>query len=275
MDSGGVRMFPAIVRKLRLAVQIGKLLMVVHKTSTERIRVHAWESWTQWCVQNGHEPFAVRTALAEYLRWLVDPDVDGGGHSAASAYQAYWAVRSGLLASSWRDPARDPTVRSALAEIRALEAATKSTGARRLTREEIESITAVINIDGPRGLRDRALIWLGHEGSLRPGQLVALRWRHVERGLHDTEIRIIGRNTRNQRLVTLYEGEEPLAAFAAWRGVRRRGANEPVFSSIPWNDARVSTKPLSTSDVSRVVQRRAEVVGLSGVSASSIRRTID
>ena len=274
MDSGIVRKFPPIVRKLRRAVQIGKLFMAVHKTSTERIRAHAWESWTRWCVLNDYEPLGVRTALAEYLRWLVDTDGDGGGGlSTSSALQAYWAVRSGLLAASWRDPARDPTVQLALREIRALEATTKPTGARRLTREEIETIVNAIDGLGPRGLRDRALLWLGHEGALRPGQLVSLRWRHITFADHNATIRVIGRNTRAQQLVTLYEDEEPLAAMVAWRGARRRDDTEPVFTSIPWNDARVSSKQLSTSDVSRIVQRRAEVVGLSDVSASSIRRS--
>jgi hypothetical protein len=80
-------------------------------TATERARASAWQSWETWCRLNGFEPFGVRTGLAEYLLWLVDPY--GGALSAASAYQAYWAIRSSFLKAGWRNPARDPTVLAA------------------------------------------------------------------------------------------------------------------------------------------------------------------
>ena len=241
------------------------------KVSTERTREHAWQSWDSWCLLNGYEPLGARTALAEYLRWLVDPY--GGNLGASSANLAYWAVRSTLIRSGWRDPARDPAVTAALAEIRHdadLSEPKRST--RRFAREEIEQIVAAIPLDSPRGLRDRALLWLVHEGSLRAGQSTALRWRHVAFAEFEATVRVLGNSPKDTRTVTLYESEEPLAALIAWRDVRNRRKNEPVFVSIPWNDLRVSSTPLSTSDVSRIVSKRASDAGLGQANASALVR---
>ena len=241
------------------------------KVSTERTRASAWQGWESWCSLHGHEPLGARTALADYLRWLVDPY--GGNLGASSASLAYWAVRSTLLRSGWRDPARDPAVTAALAEIRRNgELAEPRRLTRRFTREEIERIVAAIPLDSPRGLRDRALLWLGHEGSLRAGRLTALRWRHVAFAEFEATVKVLGRSSKDTRIVTLYEQEEPLDALVAWRDVRNRRTNEPVFVSIPWTDRRVSSTPLSSSDVSRIVARRALDVGLGSANASALVR---
>jgi len=241
------------------------------KVSTERVRASAWQSWESWCSLHGYEPFGARTALAAYLQWLVDPY--GGNLGTASANLAYWAVRSTLLRSGWRDPARDPAVRDALAEIRLDDdLAEPRRLTRRFARDEIERIVAAIPLVSPRGLRDRALLWLGHEGSLRAGQLTALTWRHVAFDEFEASVKILGRSTKDTRIVTLYESEEPLAALVAWHNVRNRRTSEPVFVSIPWNDRRVSSMPLSTSDVSRIVTKRAQEAGLGRANASALVR---
>ena len=241
------------------------------KVSTERTREHAWRSWDSWCSLRGYEPLGARTALAEYLGWLVDPY--GGNLGASSANLAYWAVRSTLLRSGWRDPARDPAVAAARAEIRLdNEQAEPRRLARHFAREEIERIVAAIPADTPRGLRDRALLWLGHEGSLRAGQLIALRWRHVTFDDYDAHVTILGRSTKDARVVTLHEQEDPLEALKSWHDVRRRRINEPVFASIPWNDRRVSSNPLSSCDVSRIVAKRASETGLGRANASALAR---
>jgi integrase len=241
------------------------------KVSTERTREHAWQSWDSWCRLNGYEPLGARTALAEYLQWLVDPY--GGNLGASSANLAYWAVRSTLLRSGWRDPARDPAVTAALAEIRLdRELAEPRRLTRRFSREDVERIVALIPVDSPRGLRDQALLWLGHEGSLRAGQSTALRWRHVAFTEFNATVKILGNSPKDTRTVTLYESEEPLAALVAWRDVRRRRPEEPVFVSIPWSDRRVSSTPLSTSDVSRIVAKRALDAGLGKANASALVR---
>jgi len=231
-------------------------------TATERARASAWQSWETWCRLNGFEPFGVRTGLAEYLLWLVDPY--GGALSAASAYQAYWAIRSSFLKSGWRDPARDPAVLAALAEIRRNEDLKKPRQLQRhFTREEIQHLTASIDDSSVRGARDRALIWLGHEGALRPSRLTILRWRHVE---------ILSRPPKASRAITLYEDEEPLAALRAWHELRLRRPEEPVFTSIPWSDKRVSSTALSTGDIGRIVAKRSLEAGLGQANAMTLIR---
>jgi site-specific recombinase XerC len=175
--------------------------------------------------------------------------------------------------SGWRDPTRDPAVTATLAEIRLDgEFSEPRRLTRRFSREEIEQIVAAIPVDSPRGLRDRALLWLVHECSLRAGQSTALRWRHVAFAEFEATVKVLGSSPKDTRTVTLYESEEPLAALVAWRDVRNRRTNEPVFVSIPWNDRRVSSTPLSTSDVSRIVSRRALDVGLGPANASALVR---
>ncbi len=240
-------------------------------TATERARASAWQSWESWCRLNGLQPFGVRTALAEYLLWLVDPY--GGALSAASANLAYWAVRSELLKAGWRDPARDPAVLAALAEIRLDDDLKKPRRLHRhFTREEIAHLTASIDDASPRGVRDRAIVWLGYEGSLRPSRLVILRWRHVGFGEFDASIKILARSPKATKTVTLYEDEEPLAAMKAWHELRRRRDDEPVFTSIPWTDKRISSTALSTGDVGRIVAKRALEAGLGQANAMALIR---
>lgn len=240
-------------------------------TSTERVRTSAWQSWESWCRLNGYEPLGVRTSLAEYLLWLVDPY--GGDLSVASANLAYWAVRSELLKSGWRDPARDPAVLTVLAEIRQSDELKKPRRLhRRFTREEVEHLTASIDDSSPRGIRDCALIRLGHEGGLRPSQITSLRWRHVVFGEFDATVKMIGRSTRTTKTVTLYEDEEPLHVLKAWCEIRRRRSDEPVFVSIPWSENRVSSTPLSTSDISRIVAKRALDAGLGRANGMALNR---
>jgi integrase len=239
--------------------------------STEHARASAWQSWESWCQIRGYEPLGARTALAEYVGWLVDPF--GGNLGGSSANLAYWAVRSTLLRSGWRDPARDPAVREALALIRQNDQLAEPRRlTRRFVREEVEMICTAIPVDSPRGLRDRALLWLGHEGSMRAGELTALTWRNVTFDEFEAKVKVRGHSSRAVRIVTIYEQEEPLAALVAWHDVRRRRNTEPVFVSIPWNDRRVSSTPLSTSDVSRIVSRRAIDVGLGRANASALVR---
>jgi integrase len=239
--------------------------------STERSRTSAWQSWETWCRLNGYEPFAVRTGLAEYLLWLVDPY--GGALSAASAYQAYWAVRSSLLKAGWRDPANDPAVLASLAEIRLDDDLKKPRRLQRhFTREEIEHLTASIDDSSVRGARDKALIWLGYEGALKPSRLTILRWRHVEFGEFDVTIKILFRPPKASKTITLYEDEEPIAAMRAWHELRRRRPDEPVFTSIPWSDKRVSSTALSAGDVGRIVAKRALDAGLGNANAMTLIR---
>jgi integrase len=240
-------------------------------TSTERARTSAWQSWELWCRLNGYEPFAVRTGLAEYLLWLVDPY--GGALSAASAYQAYWAVRSSLSKAGWRDPASDPVVLAALAEIRLDDDLKKPRRSlRHFTREEIEHLTASIDDGSLRGIRDRAMIWLGYEGGLHPSRLVILRWRHIEFSEFDATVKILGRSPKFTETVAFYEDEEPLTAVKAWHEVRRRHDDEPVFSSIPWTDKRVSSIALTTGDVGRIVAKRALEAGLGKANGMALVR---
>jgi integrase len=143
---------------------------------------------------------------------------------------------------------------------------------RHFTRDEIEHLTASIDETSLRGVRDRALIWLGYEGDLRPSRLTALRWRHVAFGEFDATVKVIGRSTTATKTITLYEDEEPIAAMKAWYELRRQRGDEPVFTSIPWSDRRVSSTPLSTSDVSRIVAKRALEAGLGEANAMALIR---
>ena len=240
-------------------------------TATERARASAWQSWESWCRLNGLQHFGVRTALAEYLLWLVDQY--GGALSAASANLAYWAVRSELLKAGWRDPARDPTVLAALAEIRLDDDLKKPRRLQRhFTRDEIEHLTASIDDNSHRGVRDKSLIWLGYEGGLRPSRLVILQWRHIEFGEFDATVKILGRSPKFSKTVTLHEDEEPLAAMRSWHELRRRRDDEPVFTSIPWTDKRISSTALSTGDVGRIVAKRALEAGLGHANGMSLIR---
>lgn len=212
-------------------------------------------------------------ALAEYLEWIIDPL--GGGLSIASANLAYWAVRSARKHAGWHDAERDPVTRSALAFLRGIQSGDElprsNRAPRRFTRDELVLLTEAIEPGSLRGLRDRALLWLGYEGSLKSGELTSLKWRDIHFDEFDASVRV-RLHSRKVHVVTLYEQEEPLEALLAWRTARRRRDNEQVFSSIPWNDRRISSNPLSTSDVTRIVARRALEARLGKATASTLLR---
>lgn len=199
--------------------------------------------------------------------WLVDPC--GANQSPSSARVAYWAVRVSQRRAMMLDPATSREIRDALAKVNALK--TVSPSKPRLSRTDVETMTAALN-GSLRGRRDAALVWLIWEGRMNRSQVVSLRWRHVVFDEFSATVKIIGRSTRDVRLVTLHEGEEPLIALLAWCDARRRRDDEPVFTSIPWNGRRVSSVPLSTNDVSRIVRRRSLEAGLGPANARSLIR---
>jgi integrase len=143
---------------------------------------------------------------------------------------------------------------------------------RHFTREEIERLTSSIDDSSLKGVRDRAMIWLGYEGDLRPSRLVLLRWRHVEFGEFDATINILGRSPKFAKTFSLCENGDALAAMKAWHEVRRRRSDEPVFVSIPRSDKRVSNIALTTGDVGRIVTLRTLDAGLGDANGKSLAR---
>ncbi len=167
------------------------------------------------------------------------------------------------------DPATNREIREALAQVNSLRTIPRTMT--RLSRSDVELMTEPLG-DSLRARRDATLIWLVWECRMNRNQAVSLRWRHVAFDGYNATVKIIGRSTRDVRIVTLHEGEEPLEALLEWRQVRRRRDDEPVFTSIPWNDRRVSSVPLSTNDVSRIVRRRSLEAGLGPANARSLIR---
>ena len=117
------------------------------------------------------------------------------------------------------------------------------------------------------------MIWMGYEGALRPSRLTILR-------VGDTSSLVssmpASRSSpvlqRASRSITLYEDEEPLAAIRAWHELRRRRPEEPVFTSIPWSDKRVSSTARSTGDIGRIVAKRSLEAGLGQANAMALIR---
>ncbi len=217
--------------------------------SSERAFAHAWAKWESWCDDRGLSPVGHQVPLEEYLRWLVDPM--GGGLSASSARSAYWAVRRTLRRQWWRDV----TYYVNLADVLGEEERRAPRRRARPTRADIERATACLG-SSPREVRDAVVLWVSHEGRLRPGQLVALRWRHVTWDEDGAVVTVIHPRPRLTRRFRLWEDEEPIAALRALYALRRRRADEPVVSSIPWTNDRVSSNPLSVIDIRRITAQR-------------------
>lgn len=145
---------------------------------------------------------------------------------------------------------------------------------RHFTRKEIERLTAWIDDSSLRGVRDRAMIWLGYEGNLRPSRLVLLLWRHVEFSEFDATIKILGRSAKFTKVLTLDEHSETLAAMRSWYEVRPRRSDEPVFASVHRSDKRVSSTALRTGEVGRIVTKRALEAGLGEANGKALIRVL-
>jgi integrase len=224
--------------------------------------------------------------LAEFERW--------GGSIPASVetVAAYLAARADVLAVATLvrhlasiskaheargllNPTRSELVRATLRGIKRTRGCAQRQ-AKALLRDDLLLVLDAMG-DGPKDMRDRALLLIGFAGALRRSELVALDVgdiEHVHQGIVITLRQSKTDQDGHGRRIGIPFGRRrwcPVAAFDAWLAVSSIVAGA-IFRPVD-RHGRVQKGRLSGEAVSLVVQERVAAVGLdpSPYSGHSLR----
>jgi integrase len=213
--------------------------------------------------------------LAEFERW------GGAIPASAETVAAYLAARADALAVATLvrhlasiskaheargllNPTRSELVRATLRGIKRTRGCAQRQ-AKALLRDDLLLVLDAMG-DGPKDMRDRALLLIGFAGALRRSELVALDVsdiEHVQQGIIITLRRSKTDQDGQGRKIGIPFGRRrwcPVAAFDAWLAISGIVAG-PVFRAID-RHAHVQKARLSGEAVSLVVRERVAAVGL-------------
>ncbi|MFV3332753.1 tyrosine-type recombinase/integrase [Pseudomonas sp. NY15437] len=249
-----------------------------------------WAGWLQLRYGRGLDagPLPDTVAVQFLLDHLARPEAGGWVHLLPAAIDAvlvdagiktklgalsYNTVRHRLAVlakwhalKDWPSPTDSKAVKTLLREARKAQAR-QGVSVRKKTaavREPLEAMLATCT-DGVRGLRDRALLLLAWSGGgRRRSEVVTLQVGDVRRLDADTWLYALGVTKTETEGI---RREKPLRgpaaqALAAWLAAAPANTG-PLFRRV-YRGGRVGTEALSSDQVARIVQRRAQLAGLEG-----------
>lgn len=194
-----------------------------HAPRSQAINRLALEHFARWCVQRGHSLFS-QLQHGDLVGYLGD--LRKGGLAPSSLKIHVVALRHffGRLY-------RERMIEANPAELLALPKLPASLP-HTLSEEEIDRLLDAPHVEGPLGLRDRAILELLYASGLRLAEIAGARLEHYlpEEGF----IRVIGKGNK-ERLVPV--GKSAVAAIAKWLEHGRPGLVKPrtggeIFLSV-------------------------------------------
>ncbi|SDI51931.1 site-specific integrase [Pseudomonas panipatensis] len=249
-----------------------------------------WAAWLQLRYGRGLDAGALPEAVA--VQFIVDhlarpqdgdwvqllpPTLDaalvGAGVKAKPGALSYNTVRHRLAVlakwhglKKWPSPTDSAAVKTLLREARKAQARQGVSVRQKtaLVREPLEALLATCS-DGVRGLRDRALLLLAWSGGgRRRSEVVGLQVSDVRQLDAATWLYALGATKTETDGV---RREKPLRgpaaqALTAWL-TAAPATTGPLFRRV-YKGGRVGTVGLSSDQVARIVQRRAQLAGLDG-----------
>jgi site-specific recombinase XerD len=218
-----------------------------------------WRDFEAWCDAHGlpTSPAAPQT-VALYLSALAS-----SGRKVSTVRRRCAAIAHVHRSAGHDNPAAHPGVRATLNGItRKLGSAPTKKAA--LTAEMLDRVVRKIPTADLTGLRDRALLLMGFGGALRRSELVGLDVADVTN--HPKGIIVTLRRSKTDQLgagraKAIPHGKrlKVVAAFDAW--IAGAGiVTGPVFRGV--RGPRVLAARLGTTEVARIVKRRAKAAGL-------------
>jgi len=168
--------------------------------------------------------------------------------------------------NEWDSPTEAPALRTLLREARKAQSR-QGVAVRKKTAIVLEPLQALLATcsDGVRGVRDRALLLLAWSGGgRRRSEVVGLQVGDVRQMDADTWLYTLGTTKTDTGGV---RREKPLRgpaaqALAAWLAAAPAESG-PLFRRL-YKGGKVSADRLSSDQVARIVQRRAQLAGLDG-----------
>jgi len=226
---------------------------------TQRAYRADWTDFSGWCER--HDLAALPATPTTVTLYLTDR---AKTHKPATLARRLVAIAQAHQAAGHPAPTRAPAVRQVAAGIRRAKGVRPTTKAAAVTAEirlMVEQLPPTL-----LGRRDRALLLLGFAGAFRRSELVALDVTDVQETREGLIVTLRRTKTDQEgagrRVGIPYGGHPqscPVRALQAW--LRAAGITAgPLFRGLRRNDALLGR--LSDRGVARVVQRRAQAVGL-------------
>jgi len=232
--------------------------------NTRAAYAHDWRDFERWCTAAGKGPLpASGETLPLYLVALADR-----GRAMATIRRRVCSIAARHLAAGFPTPAT-----ADVGEVLAGLARRIGTAPRRakaaLSVQDLRSMLAAIDDDGPRGCRDRALLVVGFASGLRRSNLVALDLADVTIKREGLVLRI-SRSKTDQRgaglLLDIFRGKCaatcPARVLERWL-LERGSAAGPLFCQLarPGDGVRPH-KRMTGEAVGDLVQEAAARAGL-------------
>ncbi len=217
-----------------------------------------------FCVKSGIEPATLDTlALTAWLENLADRDFK------VTSQRRHLAAVRGLI----RDLVDEKILAHDPAEPLGLRPHPRSLP-RTLSRKDIDSLIAAIEVDTLRGLRDRAMLEMAYGCGLRVSELVSLKMYQVD--AENGCVTVIGKGDK-QRVVPV--GGAALRALKAYMAARHRAAAARVTAKNRQTRADSAIKPNSArpnasvfiSRLGRAMTRQGFFKALKGWTAKDPR----
>lgn len=245
-----------VLRRARRSVEAGAV------DGASRSYACDWRHFHAWALRAGFEPLpASPAAVAAYLA------AQNGACAASTLRRRLAAVARVHRESGHGLDTEDPLVRDAVRGP-ARGHAEPPRQAAALAAAEVRRMAAVCGGD-LAGLRDRALLLLGHAAALRPSELVGLDAERLAFGADALEIRASrseddaeGEGRRVRVVRGRRAGACPVAAVEAW--VRAAGVGRgPLFRRVTRHGT-AGAHRLSAVAVRDVLAKRAAMAGTGG-----------
>jgi site-specific recombinase XerD len=232
--------------------------------STRAAYVQDMEAFAAWCEPRGLSPLPADPATV--LRYLASAAIDG--LAVATIRRRLTSIAVTHKAAGHPDPTKDEAVVRTWRGIRRTRTvAQRKVRAVRasILRQLVEPLTDT----WPADIRDRAILTIGMAGALRRSEIVAIDVEHVTVDEDGLRLRI-PRSKRDQEgegaLVGIPWGTRwetcPVSAWEAWLQAAEIRSG-PAFRAVD-RHGNVSPRRLTDRQIARIVQRRADAVGLPG-----------
>ena len=210
--------------------------------------------FVQWCAEQGVDPFPA--AVETVCRFLED---QAPGKAPSTVRRRLYAIRKAHRLLRLDDPTYDEEINLTYRRINRAKR-TRPKQAKGLTRKYLNRFLAV-QPDGPRGLRNRAMLLLGYELLTRRSELVALMTDDIE-FIGNGTLRVIIRRSKadpfgqGRIAFTSRSTAKALEDWLDWRGPHIRFLFCPIYQDKAIN------RDLTTCTVKRLVKSSAIAAGL-------------
>jgi integrase len=233
-----------------------------YAANTERAFRADTAIFTGWCAAAG---FASLPAEPGIVAAFVDAMGDAKAPATIRRYVA--SIAACHRAARLPNPCGDDTVRLALKRLHRAKGRAQAQAAP-LTRDRVEIMLAAGG-DGPRALRNRALLAVAYDSLCRRSELVVLGCGDVQAGPHDDGTLTLRRSKTDQegQGSIRYLAPDTMRAVRAWMDAAGHGEGA-LFRSVGKGGA--IGGPLDTGDVARIFKSMARAAGLDASIVAAI-----